>query len=538
GHLLPHARRHELLALPEAHDVHVVLREQADAPLRLREPGVSGEDERATALDLDLFDVLEGNVRAEPGAKVGGTSGAVRPEEAPEDLPQRVCAPDALPTPQPTVRSDERHLVPLRRPLTEVADEEREARAEAGLVRLPDAPNDRVHELFAEERLAARGVPDGCTQLGNLLGADRGVQHAGRVGPRRKLVARRARREPQRQLVGGMKMERAAQRPRLPERPLAPECVTDVLLRDSVDARGELQLGGRLHLRMDAARLARDVDERRGALRQRAAREPARAHLLPGQKNRRRSTSLPPVSHQNRPRSMIWTCAAEGSSSACSSRYFTSQLRTASEASSVVTRSPSTRSAYFGINRRPPLSERRFRCRHPRRGHWERRAADVVEPELVAERDRLRPPAVLAADPGLQAGLRRSAALNADAHQLADTVHVERLEGVVLEDAVLEIEGQELALRVVAHEAQRRLPASARHERDEGRVPCAAGRADAAARELDHRAAEVLALGRLLLRDLHRQITQPTQLLVEGDEGMHDLDQRRLPGPGGDRARG
>src|SRR5215468_10107279 len=132
------------------------------------------------------------------------------------------------------------------------------------------------------------------------------------------------------------------------------ERVTDVLLRDSVDARGELQLGGRLHLRMDAARLARDVDERRGALRQRTAREPARAHLLPGQKNRRRSTSLPPVSHQNRPRSMIWTCAAEGSSSACSSRYFTSQLRTAAEASSVVTRSPSTRSAYFGINRRSP----------------------------------------------------------------------------------------------------------------------------------------------------------------------------------------
>src|SRR5262249_34288522 len=180
----------------------------------------------------------------------------------------------------------------------------------------------------------------------------------------------------------------------------------------------------------------------------------------------------------------------------------------------------------------------RSRAPPPRPGPWARRAADVVEPELVAERDRLRLPAVLAADPGLQAGLRRSAALDADAHQLADTVHVERLEGVVLEDAVLEIEGQELALRVVAREAERRLRQIVGPEREEIRVVCDLVRSDAGPRELDHRAAEVLDLGRLLLGDLHRQLAQPAQLLVEGDEGMHDLDQRRLAGPGRDRARG
>src|SRR6185312_7093988 len=113
-----------------------------------------------------------------------------------------------------------------------------------------------------------------------------------------------------------------------------PEGVADVLLLDPVDASGKLQLGGYLNLRVDSAGLPHDVDGRRRAFRERAAREPARAHLLPGQRNCRRSTSLPPVTHASRPRSMIWTCTAGGSSSAWSSVYFASHARTSSRESS------------------------------------------------------------------------------------------------------------------------------------------------------------------------------------------------------------
>jgi hypothetical protein len=64
-----------------------------------------------------------------------------------------------------------------------------------------------------------------------------------RIPPLLELGALRTPGEPQRELVGGMEVERAAQRPRLDERAVAPERVADVLLGDPVDARGELQLG-------------------------------------------------------------------------------------------------------------------------------------------------------------------------------------------------------------------------------------------------------------------------------------------------------
>src|SRR4051794_501217 len=190
---------------------------------------------------------------------------------------------------------------------------------------LAGAADDFVRELLAQQRLGAEHFPRRLLQLQQLVDADGGMHNAVRVRPRRELLRSTAncalRREPERQLVSRVEMERAAQGPRLDERALTPQRVANVLLREPVDARRQLQLGGRLHLRVDSANLSRDVGQRRGAQGERAARESSRANLFPGQRNRRRSTSLPPVAQASMPRSMIWTCAADGSSSTCSSRY-------------------------------------------------------------------------------------------------------------------------------------------------------------------------------------------------------------------------
>src|SRR5881392_659669 len=100
------------------------------------------------------------------------------------------------------------------------------------------------------------------------------------------------------------------------------------------------------------------------------------------------------------------------------------------------------------------LVERRLSRGEPRQRNAVRRAAHVVEAEPVAETDRARVSAVLTADAELQIGSRLPAALDGDLHQLADTVEVERLEGIRVEHPVLQIEGQELALGVVARHAE------------------------------------------------------------------------------------
>jgi hypothetical protein len=91
------------------------------------------------------------------------------------------------------------------------------------------------------------------------------MNHAGRVAPFRKLLRAAfdgsSSRKPQRQLVRGMEVERPAQRPGLDERAIAPECVAHVVLRDSVNASRELQLGRGLNLRVDPTERADDLDE-------------------------------------------------------------------------------------------------------------------------------------------------------------------------------------------------------------------------------------------------------------------------------------
>ena len=65
-------------------------------------------------------------------------------------------------------------------------------------------------------------------------------------------------------------------------------------------------------------------------------------------------------------------------------------------------------------------AERRLRRRQPGDRHAVGRAGDVVEADLLAEGDRGRIAAVLAADAELDVRPRRAAALGGDADQLAD----------------------------------------------------------------------------------------------------------------------
>src|SRR4051812_6685231 len=140
-----------------------------------------------------------------------------------------------------------------------------------------------------------------------------------------------------------------------------------------------------------------------------------------------------------------------------------------------------------------------LRRRETRERDAVRGAAHVVEADLVTELDRARLAAVLAADAELDVRLRLAATLDADAHEVADSVPVEHLERVPLEHALFEVEGQELALCVVARHAEGRLREVVRAEGEEVRDLGDLVGAKRGARQLDHRPAEVLEPWRFLL---------------------------------------
>src|SRR2546423_13412928 len=91
----------------------------------------------------------------------------------------------------------------------------------------------------------------------------------------------------------------------------------------------------------------------------------------------------------------------------------------------------------------PLLLERRLRRREPGNRDAERRARHVVHPHMVTELDRGGLTAVLAADPHLQVVAAAPAQPHGELDQLAATVLVEHLEGIVLEQAGLHVETRE-----------------------------------------------------------------------------------------------
>src|SRR5258708_4892732 len=76
------------------------------------------------------------------------------------------------------------------------------------------------------------------------------------------------------------------------------------------------------------------------------------------------------------------------------------------------------------------FSGRRLRGRKPGDRHPERRARDIVEPDLMAERDRARIATMLAADADLEVAAGRASALDADPDELADAFAVDRHERI------------------------------------------------------------------------------------------------------------
>src|SRR5690606_32233280 len=103
---------------------------------------------------------------------------------------------------------------------------------------------------------------------------------------------------------------------------------------------------------------------------------------------------------------------------------------------------PISRSLSAGLARRLDIGLRRGQ---PGDGHPEGRAADVVHAHPVAELHRRRIAAVLAADADLEVGPGLAAALHADLHQLAYAVLVQALEGILLQDALVQVGREEVA---------------------------------------------------------------------------------------------
>src|SRR5262249_52933159 len=99
------------------------------------------------------------------------------------------------------------------------------------------------------------------------------------------------------------------------------------------------------------------------------------------------------------------------------------------------------------------LTERRLRGREPRDRHPERRAGHVIKTDLVAERDRGRITAMLAADAELDVFTHLAATLGGDAHQFADAVAIDRHERVVCQNAFCSVDAQK-ACGIVAADTE------------------------------------------------------------------------------------
>src|SRR5262245_55344639 len=95
---------------------------------------------------------------------------------------------------------------------------------------------------------------------------------------------------------------------------------------------------------------------------------------------------------------------------------------------------------------RPLLLQRRLGRGQPRDRHAEGAAADVVEPDFVAEFYAVGLAAVFAADADFEVAARGSAFFDAELHQAADAVEVDRLERVFGNEVVFHIDPDEAAV--------------------------------------------------------------------------------------------
>src|SRR5205823_4097178 len=114
----------------------------------------------------------------------------------------------------------------------------------------------------------------------------------------------------------------------------------------------------------------------------------------------------------------------------------------------------------------------------------------VIEPDLMAKRNRRRIAAVLAANAELQPGPGCTPALGGDAHQFADALHIQRNERVVFEYPE-PLVSPDKARGVVPRKAEDRLGQIVRTKAEELRSLGNFAREQRGARQLDHRPDEV-----------------------------------------------
>ena len=86
--------------------------------------------------------------------------------------------------------------------------------------------------------------------------------------------------------------------------------------------------------------------------------------------------------------------------------------------------------------------------------HAERRAGDVVVADQVAPLDGFGVATVLAADAHFQFRAGLAAFGNGHVHQLAHAIAVERLEGILGQDALFHVSDQEVTLGIIARVAE------------------------------------------------------------------------------------
>ncbi len=120
----------------------------------------------------------------------------------------------------------------------------------------------------------------------------------------------------------------------------------------------------------------------------------------------------------------------------------------------------------------------------------------------MAESDRAWLTAVLAADPGFEIRTDRLGLLEGDAHQLSNSIRIDREERVVREDSLRYVVDEESALGIVTADAVGHLRQVVRAERDELRILSDLIGRERRSRNLDHRAELVVDLDVLLRHDV------------------------------------
>src|SRR3954449_7762388 len=138
---------------------------------------------------------------------------------------------------------------------------------------------------------------------------------------------------------------------------------------------------------------------------------------------------------------------ASGDSHACSHAWVRSWKCSAAGATVATCRlSQQIRAELRPSRGLPAVRQRRVRRRHPRDRHAVRRAAHVVEPGHVEEVDRVGVAAVLTADAELQIRLGLAPGPRGEPDQPADAGLVDRLERTAVDELLLHVLSEELAL--------------------------------------------------------------------------------------------